>query len=165
MRRDTNCRRRPGGGEVCYGELSGMTKARSDATNNEKSSVSALAPVSQSAFRLYLPQKNLIDMSTPIKLKQSCKRLAEGDTQTPIRLFMQISRQNPQAILLESAEVDGRWGRYSVIATDYMCEFTCRDGKLSVVVNDPAVEELLRARRETALRLLARVEALLGEPV
>ena len=119
-----------------------MTKARGDATNNEKSSVSALAPVSQSAFRLYLPQKNLIDMSTPIKLKQSCKRLAEGDTQTPIRLFMQISRQNPQAILLESAEVDGRWGRYSVIATDYMCEFTCRDGKLSVVVNDHAVEEL-----------------------
>ncbi len=93
-------------------------------------------------FSFIFPSKNLIDMSTPIKLKQSCKRLAEGDTQTPIRLFMQISRQNPQAILLESAEVDGRWGRYSVIATDYMCEFTCRDGKLSVVVNDPAVEEL-----------------------
>ena len=77
-----------------------------------------------------------------ITLHQTCRRLAEGDTQTPIRLFMQISRQTPQAILLESAEVDGRWGRYSVIATDYLCELTCCEGRLQVAVYDESVAAL-----------------------
>lgn len=71
-------------------------------------------------------------MTSSITLHQQCRRLAEGDTQTPIRLFMQLSRSNPEAILLESAEVDGRWGRYSIIATDYLAEFLCRGGKLEV---------------------------------
>lgn len=74
-------------------------------------------------------------MQNIIKLRQECRRLDEGDTQTPIRLFMQISRQNPNAILLESAEVDGRWGRYSVIATDFMAEFSCDEGKLAVAIH------------------------------
>ena len=77
-----------------------------------------------------------------ITLHQTCRRLAEGDTQTPIRLFMQISRQTPQSILLESAEVDGRWGRYSVIATDYLCELSCNAGKLHVAVYDESVSAL-----------------------
>ena len=77
-----------------------------------------------------------------ITLHQTCRRLAEGDTQTPIRLFMQISRQTPQSILLESAEVDGRWGRYSVIATDYLCELSCNEGKLHVAVYDDSVAAL-----------------------
>lgn len=77
-----------------------------------------------------------------IKLHQHCQRLAEGDTQTPIRLFMQLSRQNPHAILLESAEVDGRWGRYSVIATDFLCEFSCSEGNLRVQVHDPSLAAL-----------------------
>lgn len=83
-----------------------------------------------------------MNKSQKITLSQSCRRLAEGDTQTPIRLYMQISRQNPEAILLESAEVDGRWGRYSVIATDYLCEISCRDGNLGVQVNDSSVAGL-----------------------
>ena len=81
-------------------------------------------------------------MPQVIQLHQQCRRLAEGDTQTPIRLFMQISRQTPQAILLESAEVDGRWGRYSVIATDFMAEFSCRAGKLAVEVHDASLDSL-----------------------
>ncbi len=83
-------------------------------------------------------------MTNTMKLTQSCKRLVEGDTQTPIRLFMQISRQTPQALLLESAEVDGSWGRYSVIATDYMAEFTCHGGKLAVKVHAPELAELMQ---------------------
>jgi len=71
-----------------------------------------------------------------ITLQQHCKQLVEGDTQTPIRLFMQISEQNPNSILFESAEVDGRWGRYSLIATDYMAEFSCGEGKLCVKLQD-----------------------------
>lgn len=81
-------------------------------------------------------------MSQTIQLHQQCRQLAEGDTQTPIRLFMQISRQIPQAILLESAEVDGRWGRYSVIAADFMAEFSCREGKLAVEVHDDMLAPL-----------------------
>ncbi len=72
-----------------------------------------------------------------ITLQQNCRLLTVGDTLTPIRLFMQMSKKNPNAILLESAEVDGRWGRYSLIATDYMCELNCVNGKLAVKVNDP----------------------------
>ncbi len=77
-----------------------------------------------------------------IILQQQCRLLPEGDTQTPIRLFMQISQQNPHAILLESAEVDGRWGRYSIIATDFIAEFACKEGKLSLRTEHPELQGL-----------------------
>ncbi len=77
-----------------------------------------------------------------ITLIQHCRLLPEGDTQTPIRLFMQMRQQNPDALLLESAEVDGRWGRYSVIATDFLCELSCRVGRLAVEVHTPEVAGL-----------------------
>ncbi|MDO5449717.1 MAG: anthranilate synthase component I family protein [Akkermansia sp.] len=77
-----------------------------------------------------------------IQLKQQCRRLTQGDIQTPIRLFMQISAQNPNGILLESTEVDGRWGRYSVIATDFMAEFSVSAGALKVQVHDDALAPL-----------------------
>ncbi len=77
-----------------------------------------------------------------ITLKQDCQALPAGDTQTPIRLFMQITQQNPHAILLESAEIDGRWGRYSLIATDYMCEISCEMGKLKIDIHSPELAGL-----------------------
>lgn len=77
-----------------------------------------------------------------IQLRQQCRRLTEGDIQTPIRLFMQISEHNPNGILLESTEVDGRWGRYSVIATDFLAEFSVTDGKLKVETHDAALAPL-----------------------
>lgn len=77
-----------------------------------------------------------------IRLNQHCRRLMEGDTQTPIRLFMEISQEIPHAILLESTEVDGRWGRYSVIAADFMAEFSCVGGKLAVQVKDESLAAL-----------------------
>lgn len=77
-----------------------------------------------------------------IRLNQHCRRLTEGDTETPIRLFMEISQEVPHSILLESTEVDGRWGRYSVIATDYMAEFSCREGRLAVQVHHDSLSPL-----------------------
>lgn len=74
-------------------------------------------------------------MSTTIELKQTSRRLG-ADTQTPISLFMQITRDNPNALLLESAEVDGRWGRYSVIACDYLLDLSCREGTLHLDIAD-----------------------------
>lgn len=107
-------------------------------------------------------------MSEVIQLRQQCRRLAEGDTQTPIRLFMQISRHIPQAILLESAEVDGRWGRYSVIAADFMAEFSCREGKMAVETHDEMLAPLAELDGQPYLsglrEVLRRVEIVPENP-
>lgn len=84
-------------------------------------------------------------MKPTITLHQQCRLLDEGDTQTPIRLFMQLSSQVRHSLLLESAEVDGRWGRYSLIASDYLAEFSCRDGKLTVEVHREDLKPLLHS--------------------
>jgi anthranilate synthase component 1 len=75
-----------------------------------------------------------------ISLKKSCSFL-ESDVETPISLFL---RQNGAAegILLESVEVDGRWGRYSVIAADFLLCLVCKAGKLSLLINDKRLEPL-----------------------
>jgi len=39
-------------------------------------------------------------------------------------------------ILLESAEVDGRWGRYSLLACDFLMQATCREGLLALAIED-----------------------------
>jgi anthranilate synthase component 1 len=62
---------------------------------------------------------------------------------TPISLFLKAVGEG-NGILLESAEVDGRWGRYSVLACDIVCLLACREGKLSVSVSDKFFESLRR---------------------
>jgi anthranilate synthase component 1 len=75
-----------------------------------------------------------------IRLEQTCAFL-ESDVETPISLFLrQIGKE--QGILLESAEVDGRWGRYSIIAGDFLLCLHCRSGKLDLTVRDPRLEPL-----------------------
>ena len=54
-----------------------------------------------------------------------------ADTQTPIGLFGKLVGKRP-GILLESAEVDGRLGRYSLLAWDFRLQLDCRQGRLSV---------------------------------
>ncbi|MFW5791601.1 MAG: anthranilate synthase component I family protein, partial [Desulfohalobiaceae bacterium] len=54
-----------------------------------------------------------------------------ADTQTPIGLFRKLVGKRP-GILLESAEVDGRLGRYSLLAWDFRLQLDCRQGRLSV---------------------------------
>ena len=65
----------------------------------------------------------------------------ESDQETPVSLFMRLVGDNP-GILLESVDVDGRWGRYSIIATHYVCTITCHQGKLVLNVEDEAFEGL-----------------------
>ena len=48
----------------------------------------------------------------PLKVRQSARWLP-ADMDTPISLFMGMVGAG-NGILLESAEVDGRWGRYSI---------------------------------------------------
>ena len=54
-----------------------------------------------------------------IVLRQSVAWMP-ADVQTPISLYLGLVGDNP-GILLESAEVDGRLGRFSLIAWDFKC--------------------------------------------
>lgn len=69
-----------------------------------------------------------------VTLQQSARWLP-ADMDTPISLFMGMVGAG-NGILLESAEVDGRWGRYSILACDMALFISCRDGKLALRVED-----------------------------
>lgn len=64
-----------------------------------------------------------------------------ADVQTPISLYLGLVGDRP-GILLESAEVDGRLGRYSLIAWDFRCMFTQKNGLLNVDVLDQRLKPL-----------------------
>lgn len=73
-----------------------------------------------------------------VTLKQSGQWLA-GDIQTPISLFLGLVGAG-QGFLLESAEVDGRWGRYSIIGFNLLLRLGCKDGKLEVASRDKRLD-------------------------
>lgn len=78
----------------------------------------------------------------PFIFKQHARALAE-DEETPIHLFIKETKGQP-GILLESVEVDGRWGRYTLVAKDFLLIVRPLDGKLSVSVRDPALRDFER---------------------
>ncbi|MBO4313252.1 MAG: anthranilate synthase component I family protein [Desulfovibrio sp.] len=69
-----------------------------------------------------------------ITLRQSARWLP-ADMDTPISLFIGMA-QKGNGILLESAEVDGKWGRYSILACDMALFVSCKDGRLSLRIED-----------------------------
>ena len=73
-----------------------------------------------------------------VTLKQTGQWLA-GDIQTPISLFLGLVGSG-QGFLLESAEVDGRWGRYSIIGFNLLLRLGCKDGKLEVASRDKRLD-------------------------
>ena len=75
-------------------------------------------------------------------LIQQCSFL-ESDLETPVGMFMRLVGEK-QGILFESAEVDGRWGRYSTIAANPLLTATCHNGYLEVQVADPRLHPLLQ---------------------
>lgn len=77
---------------------------------------------------------------SPITLRH-CVRTLPADTVTPISLLMGLS-PNEHSILLESAAVDGRWGRYSVLACDPALFMHCRDGLLHLTIEDEGLAPL-----------------------
>lgn len=77
----------------------------------------------------------------PIKLKQHIQRL-NADMDTPISLFLSVTCDDSPAILLESAEVDGKWGRYSIIACDFLLTLQCHNGGLDLKIADPRLSSL-----------------------
>ena len=105
-----------------------------------------------------------------IRVQQNVRWLP-ADMDTPISLFLGMVRDR-HGILLESAEVDGRWGRYSLLACDMALYLTCRDGRLSCTVKDerfaplseldglPFVEGLREAMRRIHILPDPQAEAL-----
>jgi len=75
-----------------------------------------------------------------IVLQQSGQWMA-ADIQTPISLYLGLVGSR-QGILLESAEVDGRLGRYSIIAWNYRLRLSCKQGKLEVASRDERLDPL-----------------------
>lgn len=74
-------------------------------------------------------------MSSNIHLQQHISQLC-GDLETPISLFMKLMADTAEGILLETAEVDGRWGRYSVLVRDFAMVITCQEGTLQLDIRD-----------------------------
>jgi anthranilate synthase component 1 len=75
-----------------------------------------------------------------IRLKHYGKWLP-ADVQTPISLYLGLVGDAP-GILLESAEVDGRLGRYSLIAWDFRLTATQQGGLLKLDITDKRLEPL-----------------------
>lgn len=74
-------------------------------------------------------------MNEKIQLKQKVHWLP-ADLDTPISIYMRLIGDG-DGILLESAEVDGRWGRYSILAFDMQLYATCKNGHLDLkITND-----------------------------
>ena len=86
----------------------------------------------------------MMTVSLPaVTLRQSVRRLP-ADMDTPISLFLGLCQDRP-GILLESAEVDGRWGRYSVLADDFLLTARCVEGKLALNIVDERLASLAGA--------------------
>ena len=67
--------------------------------------------------------------------------LLESDLETPVGLFIRQVGEK-QGILLESTDVDGRWGRYSVLAADFLLTARCHNGVLELTTADPRLAPL-----------------------
>ncbi len=78
--------------------------------------------------------------TSPIRVRQNVRWLP-ADMDTPISLFLDMARER-DGILLESAEVDGRWGRYSVLACDMALYLICREGRLHCRIEDDRLAPL-----------------------
>lgn len=76
-----------------------------------------------------------------ITLTQHIRRL-NADLETPISLFLSMAEGERPGILLESAEVDGKWGRYSIIACDFLMTVHCKGGLLDLSINDERLDAL-----------------------
>jgi anthranilate synthase component 1 len=81
-----------------------------------------------------------------------------ADIQTPISVYLGLVGAK-QGILLESAEVDGRLGRYSIIAWNFALRLTCKEGRLQVGVRDERLEDFKSLEGEDFLAGVRKVMA------
>ena len=60
----------------------------------------------------------------------SCEMLS--DFTTPIEVVRVLKNVSSHCFMLESAQADEKWGRYTFIGCDPSLELTCRDGELKI---------------------------------
>ena len=77
---------------------------------------------------------------TPLALTQHSSFL-ESDCETPVGMFMRLAGEN-QGVFFESAAVDGRWGRFSIIAYNFLLTLSCREGRLDIRLGDEGLAPL-----------------------
>ncbi|MDR2800124.1 MAG: anthranilate synthase component I family protein [Desulfovibrio sp.] len=75
-----------------------------------------------------------------LSLSRHCTQ-PDSDLETPVGMFIRLAG-NKHGILFESAETDGRWGRYSIIAHDFIFALSCRAGRLEVGSADERLSSL-----------------------
>lgn len=92
-------------------------------------------------------------------LPLSCEILS--DFITPIEAMCILKNVSTHCYMLESAQADDRWGRYTFLGFDPKLEITCIDGKmkaggLTVRTDDPSqyLRELLSSYRSPRLSLI-----------
>jgi anthranilate synthase component 1 len=86
--------------------------------------------------------------------------LMEGDVATPTSLLLARLGAAGPGLLLESAEVGGRWGRHSLVCEGALLRLSCREGLLAVETGDPRLGPL---RRHEGLPFLAGLKAVMAE--
>lgn len=91
--------------------------------------------------------KGLIRMNKPT-LEESRSFLQQGyqvipisceifsDFTTPIEVLRKLKKVSKHCYLLESAEADQKWGRYTFLGYDPRLEISCVDGKTKIVTGD-----------------------------
>ena len=65
----------------------------------------------------------------------------ESDLETPVGMFLRLVGDR-QGLLLESAQTDGRWSRYSIAAKDFILAVSCEKGQLRVSTADAGLVPL-----------------------
>ncbi len=75
-----------------------------------------------------------------IELKHIARNIP-ADTQTPVSLYLSFVGDK-EGLLLESSEVDGRLGRYSMLAWDFRATLSCEKGCMRVHCKDERLQEL-----------------------
>ena len=84
----------------------------------------------------------------------------DSDLETPVGLFLRLAGE-ASGILLESAEVDGRWGRYSIIGTDFPLAVSCREGRFDLRAEDERLAPLRALQDKPFLQGLRELTAAL----
>jgi len=99
---------------------------------------------------------------------EECKKLAEegiygvipvsteifADTSTPIEVLQILKKVSGHVYLLESAEADKRWGRYSFLGYDPLMELTCYNG--TVKIKNPMMTQTVSQDIRSCVRDMIR---------
>ena len=79
-----------------------------------------------------------------------------ADVHTPIGLYLRfVGKDN--GILLESAEVDGRLGRYSLLAWDFRLQLKLKNGKMEVKAYDPKFSNIEKFKGQDFFKAIKEI--------